>query len=463
MPQVPVSRLTAEVGLMGKPVTIAGLIAAILSFAWLSPGRAERVVLDRPVNLVVTLENQTRLRGRMTAWDAQGFNLTDGDDHVHDVAWSRLPAAQVYQIHEGLLRSADGAAWLDLGVRLREMDGGEAQAERAFVRAERLDASLKTKTERARKGEPLDDPAPPATLTDGILPPGAGGDPGGMAAGPRMVGGVQHDNWGPQSPEKTEASIARLKAFGEETRQKINSNLQLYETDFFICYTDLSPQESRRWAGELDKMYNRLCDLFDVQRGENIWLGKCLIFIFRSEPDYHRFQSVMHQTDSTGTAGMCHGYGHGDVHVAFFRQSNEMLFAHILVHESVHGFLHRYRSPVHIPTWINEGLAEVISYELVPKATSVPTLQALGRTQVRMLGHTGRMFDAPRLERWQYGLASSLTTFMIQQNKRGYVAFINGIKDGQTWRDSLEKNYGVGLDRLVQVFGETQGVRNLRP
>src|SRR5690606_11851392 len=131
-----------------------------------------------------------------------------------------------------------------------------------------------------------------------------------------------------------------------------------------------------------DNMYNRLTDLFAIKRGDNIWLGKCLILIFRNSDDYHRFQAVMHQTNSGTSAGMCHGFGSGEVHIAFFRQPAEMQFAHVLVHESVHGFLHRYRSPVHVPTWINEGLAEYIAFRLLPKATVVPQFQAEGRREL---------------------------------------------------------------------------------
>lgn len=427
---------------------------------------AERTPLDRPINLVVNLDADTKLRGRLTAYDAAGFDLSDPDDVVHDVPWTKLPPAQVYTIHEGLLRTAGGAAWLDLGIRLREMEGGASFAERAFVRAEREDPGLQSKVAKARKGEPIDTPDPTPTdesPAEGPAGPGGEGMEGGMSSGPRIVGGTQADNWGPQPQEKADAAIAKLKAFGEETKTKVNANLKLFETDFFIFYTDLSPEESRRWASELDKMYFRLCDLFGLKRTDNIWLGKCLIFIFRNEPDYHRFQAQMHQTNSQGTAGMCHGFGSGDVHVAFYRQPQEMMFAHVLVHEAVHGFLHRYRSPVHIPVWINEGLAEVISFELVPKAPAVPRLQQWGLSQMKLLGSTGRMFEASRLEAWQYGIASHLTTFMIQNNKRGYVNFINGIKDGQPWPDSMENNYGAPLDRVIRVYGESIRVPHLKP
>jgi hypothetical protein len=52
---------------------------------------------------------------------------------------------------------------------------------------------------------------------------------------------------------------------------------------------------------------------------------------------------------------------------------------------------------------------------------------------------------------------------MIRQNKRGYVEFINGIKDGMTWEDALRDKYGVTLDQLVNAYGISMTVANLKP
>lgn len=445
-------------------IGMAVLAAVAWSLLWQGSAFGQRAELERPINLVVQVDDQTRLRGRMTAWDATGFDFTDHEGALHDVTWDRLPVEQVYQIHEGLLRQADARTWLELSARLRMMRDGDAYAERVFTRVHRMDPSLRPAIERVRSGGPIDAPveAPDAGGHDHSTdsPPSGGG----VAAGPRIVGGAQADHWGPQPPERMAAAIERLKAVGEQARAQINPNLTFFETDYFLFYTDLSADEGRRWAGELDRMYNKLCDLFGIARGTNIWMGKCLILIFRSEQDYHAFQAKIHQTNSAGSAGMCHGYGNGDVHVAFYRQPAELIFAHVLVHEAVHGFFHRYRSPVHIPSWINEGLAETIAFELLPKAPVVPNMQQAAKAQMRLRGSTDNMFDAQPIAAWQYGAASSITQFMIKHNRKGYVAFINGIKDGQTWQESLVRNYGVELPRLVRVWGdEDLGIANLRP
>ena len=156
-----------------------------------------------------------------------------------------------------------------------------------------------------------------------------------------------------------------LKEFAEETKQKMNKDLELYETTFFLFYSDLDKREAKNWAGVLDRMYGMLADLFAIDRKTNIWRGKALVFVFREAADYRRFQIAMHDTDPGTTLGMSHGFGDGMVHIAFFRQKEELDFLHLLVHESVHGFVHRYKTPARVPSWANEGLAEWISNQFV--------------------------------------------------------------------------------------------------
>jgi hypothetical protein len=132
----------------------------------------------------------------------------------------------------------------------------------------------------------------------------------------------------------------------------------------------------------------------------------------------------------------------------------------VLVHESVHGFLHRYKSPARIPTWANEGLAEVIAYELIPQPGRQQQSQRYARDQVRNRGGLGsQFFSGEGIEAWQYPIAYTLCEFMIRENKKGYVNFINGIKEGLEWEESLEKKFGAPRDRLVPAYAESLGVK----
>ncbi len=209
-------------------------------------------------------------------------------------------------------------------------------------------------------------------------------------------------------------------------------------------------------------MYGKLSILFGVTPGDNLWHGKALVFVFSREEDYLKFEIKMHDTVASGTAGMCHTFGSGDVHIAFYRQANDLDFAHVLVHESVHGFVHRYRSPVNIPSWANEGLAEAISTDMIPQPGMAQSGSADARNDLQTRKTLDKFFTTDHIVAWQYPVARTLTEFMIHQSKKGYVDFINGIKDGMAWDESLKTKYGVTPDQLVIAYGNSMGVAGLK-
>jgi hypothetical protein len=172
----------------------------------------------------------------------------------------------------------------------------------------------------------------------------------------------------------------------------------------------------------------------------------------------------MHQTEAKGTAGMCHQFGDGMVHIAFYRQEKDLEFAHVLVHESSHGFLHRYKSPVPVPSWANEGLAEWIATTLLAEQWPKHQKDVKNNAGYFLREHkgVGDLFTVDHIEGWQYPVSEMLTTYMIERNARGYVGFINGIKDGLNWQESLRKNAHWTPQQLVPEFAEAMGVRQLK-
>ncbi len=270
--------------------------------------------------------------------------------------------------------------------------------------------------------------------------------------------------WERLSSQKQNEAVAHLKKFAAQTQEEVKDSLVLFETQFFLFYTDLPMREARKWAGLLDRMYARLCKLFGVDKDSNIWWGKALVFVFTHDEDYRLFWRRMLSVDAGGSSGMCHSRSNGQVIIAFYRQRHEMDFATILVHESVHGFLHRYRSPVHVVSWANEGLADLIAAELVPKGRRVQRKQHRAKAILKKQGHMGGdFFDAQQIMAWQYGVASELTAFMLKRHKKGYVAFINGIKDGLSWRQSLKQHFGATTPQLTKAYGKSIGIRSLKP
>ena len=269
--------------------------------------------------------------------------------------------------------------------------------------------------------------------------------------------------WPQLSDAQQQAAVGEMKQFAQEARDKLGVPMGSAETKYFLFVSDLPPREAQQWAGLLDRMYERLSEMFAVPAGKNIWRGKALIYVFSRKQDYQRYEKEIMHTDAGTTDGMCHSSGNGNVRIAFRRQEDPLEFAHVLVHESVHGFLHRYRSHAQIPSWANEGLAETIATDLVPRnghrddvrRAAVANLESHRR-------NLGDFFTTDHIADWQYPVAQMLTTMMLEASKSNYVDFINGLKDGLPYEESLRLRYKAPRERLVPVFGNWLGVRGVR-
>ncbi len=417
-----------------------------------------RVEVEPPRALVVRTNDGRQLSGRLRAYDGEQFELRVEGEEVHTVAWRDLPAGRAHQVLGRLMDVKDAEASLRLGALMMTFgDEGKPLAEQSLRRALALDGSLAARADAIRSGEPDPGRAAPAAPVDGA-------DSEAPSGNPDVRGAVQARFWGDATDAEQAAAVDELKAFARDAVAELDVRTGLYETAFFLFYSDIPVDEAREWATLLDRMYARLSDLFGIPAGENLWRGKALVFVFASESTYRAFETrVLRVPPGSDAAGRCWQYGDGRVIIAFYRQPARWLFAHVLVHETVHGFLHRYRSPARIPSAWNEGLAEVIANELVPQSPVRERRRTLAANELRARGNLGGFFEAGQIEGWQYGVASTLTEYMIAQNKRGYVAFINGIKDGLTWRESLDQHYRAPLDRLIQFYGESMRIRNLRP
>ena len=457
---------------------IPPLLALVACLSLLAPAaRAERVELEKPVQVSTIKADKTRVEGKLVAYDDDGFELARGGGKTVTVKWSEMGPPGVFNILTSIVGpKAGGEDWVEVGRTMLRVEGGGPFADKAFDRALKADPKLKEEVEAARQEKPSPEGGEAASATadgaapDGAAPTGAGAGAG-TAGGPQMIGAAQAGAWPPLTEEQRAKKVEELKAFAADAGTKLKKELLLRETKYFLFYSDLPVDEAQNWAGLLDRMYARLAELFAVPReakspgagrGDyaNVWLGKALVFVFQNPDDYRRFQMVVHKTPAGPSAGMCHCFGDGRVHIAFYKQQDELTFAHVLVHESVHGFIHRFRTPAHVPSWANEGLAEVIASELVPRKGRATERQLIAKQQLESRGEDmGGLFTVKHIEGWQYPVAETMCAYMIQQNKRRYVDFIVGIKEGLTWEQSLEQRYKAPRDRLVRAYRASLGLK----
>jgi hypothetical protein len=270
--------------------------------------------------------------------------------------------------------------------------------------------------------------------------------------------------WTELSSEAHAAEVARLEAFVAAVQEAFPA-LELHQTHEFLVATDIPEREISPYLANLDSMHDLLCDLYGIPRGEPVWKGKCLVFAFRSEDDFHAFEArFMRAAIPRGVHGLCHQAPDGRVVMACHRGRDLDAFAHMLVHETSHGFNHRWMSPERIPNWLNEGLAEWVGTQVVPKSRQVPAKEAQARAFMQATGSLGPGFlTAANIQPIQYGIASQLVKFLVARDRKKFAEFVRGIKEGMTAEESLEAAFKGSLADLIAAFGGAIGVPDLKP
>jgi len=270
--------------------------------------------------------------------------------------------------------------------------------------------------------------------------------------------------WPELPAEEHAAEVAALEAFVERVREAFPA-IVLRQTHEFMVATDMPPAEIGPFLVNLDSMHDLLCDLYGIPRGEPVWKGKCLVIAFRSEDDFHAFEArFMGAPVPRGVHGLCHQSSDGRVVMACHRGPEADAFAHMLVHETSHGFNHRWLSPQRLPNWLNEGLAEWVGTQVVPRSRQVPLKEAQALAFMRRTGTLGPDFlTAANIEAIQYGIASQLVKFLVARDRKKFADFVRGIKEGMTAEESLEAAFQGTLADLVAAFGGAVGVPSLQP
>jgi len=274
-------------------------------------------------------------------------------------------------------------------------------------------------------------------------------------------------------PEPTEAeqtaAVAEYKTYLKEIETGFpNLRFTLHETEFFLFLTDIPANQIAGYIANLDAMYEQMCILFAIPPERNIWRGKAMVVAFLNKNDFLACEETFLKSDATGKYGVCHSYSNGKVLTACYRGDDPAAFAGMLVHETSHGFVHRFRSNARIPSWMNEGIAEWVSAAVVTPNRPVTTRQKLAADRLRATGSMDGTFEATGLEfggqgGWQYGVASGLTDFLIRRDPTLYRAFLTDIKEGRTWEESLQEIYGMTPADLALIFGKAMSLPNLRP
>lgn len=268
--------------------------------------------------------------------------------------------------------------------------------------------------------------------------------------------------WPTLSAADHAAEVTRLEQFVAAVREVFPA-LREQRTHEFILATDIPAEQMAPYVASLDAMHDFLCDLYGIPRGEPVWKGRCLVVAFLREQDFQAFEARFMKVHMQGAHGLCHQSSDGRVIMACHRGDDPAAFAHMLVHETSHGFNHRWMSPERLPNWLNEGIAEWVGAKVVPGSGQVPLKEAEALEFMRRTGTLGTEFlTRENIDAVQYGMASSLVKFLARDPKK-FAAFVQGIKEGLPVEDALQAGYKVSTADLVRAYGAAIGVPQLKP
>lgn len=259
------------------------------------------------------------------------------------------------------------------------------------------------------------------------------------------------------------------KAEEKKTHEQIDKlkqaypNLSLYETHEFLFVSDMPREQVVPYAGSLDQMYDLMCQMYGIKAGASMFKGKCLIVAFLQEGDFLGSELALYKHNAQGAQGVCNCSSNGDVAMLCFRGNDPGYFGQVLVHETSHGFIHRYRTLQHLPSWVNEGMAEWIAQTLVNYDGGVKLKRARALQTMQQTHSLQGMLSEDPIQPIHYGMAAHVTDYLIRRDKRAYAQWINGMKEGKTWEESLRDAYGLTTQQLLGEFGAEIGVPDLRP
>jgi len=260
--------------------------------------------------------------------------------------------------------------------------------------------------------------------------------------------------------------IAKHKEFLKEVQAGMPGLvMNLVETKYYLFLTDMPAGEVGPYIAYLDAMYDQLCEAFGIPAGQNIWAGKCVVVAFKTEASFHQFEEQFMQNVRPAAQGLCHSSSDGKVVISIWKGEIDTFFANVLVHETAHGFVHRYKSTVHISSWVNEGIADWVAAAVVKSDKEVSRRQREAAQRVREAGSLGGNFfqDQQSIEAWQYGVASSLVELMLRGGGPKYRKFFDNMKEGMTSDEALQDAYGISETHLAAAYGRAIGNPMVQP
>ncbi len=270
---------------------------------------------------------------------------------------------------------------------------------------------------------------------------------------PQVDGGVAA--WPVLTREEHETAVAAMKARAEEICKVSGMQAVPVETRYFLLYAATKRDAVVECARSLDAMYEKVLELFGIPAGLNLFWGKAVVLLQPSEEKFRLVeQAAFGAMIPRGVVGLCHQVG-PQVFVNIFWTDDQDRFDSTLLHETVHGIVHRYHSAARLPDWANEGLSEYIaavSFKSSPvdKERRPQALEFIrgGGNVANVMRLTYENGSWPGPNAIGYAVGYVIVELMIRQQPDRFGAWLRAIKGGKQWERALVEDFGYTVDQF---------------
>ena len=410
--------------------------------------------LKKPVQVKFRTRDGKRVSGKVVAFDSDAFEgASTGEDALPRTKWSNVHMDDLESLASKILDEKDVDELILKGELLMSI-GRVKAADAAFDRADRSAKSLKGAAASEAKSKIAEARTRGADkLVDAEHDFRIAKHTDMSSRIPKTDGGIAP--WPVLTREDHEAAVAAMKKRAEEICKVSGMQAIPVETRYFLLYAATKREAVEECARSLDAMYEKVLELFGIPAGLNLFWGKAVILLQPSEEKFRLVeQAAFGAMVPRGVVGLCHQVG-PQVYVNIFWTDDQDRFDSTLLHETVHGIVHRYHSPARLPDWANEGLSEYIaavSFKTSPvdKERRPQALDFIrgGGNVAEVMRYNYRDGSWPGPNAIGYAVGYVIVELMIRQQPDRFGAWLRAIKGGKDWEAALVEDFGYTVDQF---------------
>ena len=234
------------------------------------------------------------------------------------------------------------------------------------------------------------------------------------------------------TPDDPADILQEQRSRGQAAARILDRKVSTFESDHFIVHVTVDETQVRDVPKLAEDAYRRFFSVMAAQESEFVWKGKVVVYVL-GPAQFTEFSRQAHGRE-------------GGAREAYFRavldQAELVLpwldapdrFRQDLTHEATHLLLHFYRSPGHVPNWLQEGLAQWFEFDAFPDCAArrqAHDTVARDSTKVRMRGLADLIKgNGPKSasDLSGYAYSWSFTAFLMDTRRPELLQFIGLLK-----------------------------------